>query len=288
MSTERREIKKIEQVGKNSILITFKGKNTGGSGGSGGVLGCLIGIILIGFMFFCISGYLVDSFKLNMYGKFSKEKFDISIVDKVETTRSSTRYKDGIVTAFELQLKNNSRLTVEFIEGKLVFCNKDNEQLAICSTILNLYAAPGEKASTVLYLECENNNSAIELNNTTIENLSATFEPTRIRFVFEDGGSSDKKYSVDPITVLQIGTTGKEPNKNNDSTDDANIDLLSEVKKVAGEDTLLPDNYLATDYTPNYQCYSFLDDKNYDAFYIFFKLMKKKTIPFILILSTNY
>ncbi len=131
--------------------------------------------------------------------RYSDDKFVLTIIDKPEPTEES-KYENGFITAFEINVKNNSRLSVMGIQGELVIYNASGDVLdtSVCSFDCNLESK--KEKSFIVNFDREYGEKAKELYYSDIEDLRATFSLTKV--IYE--GNKIKEYTVDPVVVLEL------------------------------------------------------------------------------------
>ena len=200
---------------------------------SGGSRPVKLGPVGCAFAILCILAVIVaslhftgvfDAISFETNAKKAGNKIEIQILAKTDAAEDS-QYDDGYVTAFEINVKNNSKLFVQSISGELVIYNVANKVLdsSICN--FNCYIDKNEESKLVLHLDRHSSNEAIELYSAQLNELSATFRIIQITFE----GYKTQEYTSEPVTILHLGVESGGQSSIEQSYQEA-VDLFNQGK----------------------------------------------------------
>lgn len=129
--------------------------------------------------------------------RYSDKNIVLTVVDKVEATEDS-RYADGYVTAFKINVENRSTLAVLCVEGKMIIYGPNGEELDSSKCTIKCDLSAGEEGSFVLNLD-RRGDAAQKLCYADQADLSATFELDLVKY----GNNRIKEYDVEPVSILE-------------------------------------------------------------------------------------
>lgn len=216
---------------------------------------------------------------------YSSKHFTIEVVSKTNDSYNDTLtpgyWQAGYFYTFEFVVTNDSPNAIKELSGTMDINNSNGKTLATTTINLTGELAAGEKGTWNVQVNVDRGDNAVEIWNSDFSELEITF---RIREItFENG--TEKRYNDTKNEVVHQATKKKQ--ENNGETSNANGEnednsLLGLVKNYAGNDAVLPDNYLSADYhVPDCGCYSDADNTYYNSYYVAIKVDEGNKDTFI-------
>ena len=217
---------------------------------------------------------IITTVKIVKNNGYAADNFSIAVVSKTNKDFNedlATGYTgSGYFYNFKFEITNNSPNTMKKLTGNMDINNSNGKTLASTKIYLSGELVADEKGTWNVEVNVAKGDKAIEIWNSDLSELEITFKIIEIEF--EDG--TIKRYTDTKNEVIHKATGTNKPNDDETSNDNGSSEsnsLLDLVKNYAGNDAILPDNYLSIDYhVPHCGCYSYKDNMYYDSYYILF------------------
>ena len=249
------------------------------------VIGVVITVI-VGIIFAIVLSVVLTN--KNKQKGYSADNFSIAVVSKTNDNYNES-LADGYVGSgyyytFKFDVTNDSPYDVSKIVGNMDINNAKGANLSSSTVTMTGKLKQHSMASWNIQLNVYKGEEAREIWNTDFEKLQITFKITSISF--EDGTikyyGDTRNVVVHEIDQSNLSTNNEEtsPSLLEETTKDERS-LIERVKDYAGENVILPDNYLTADYyTEDCGCYSYYDNDWHNSYYIFFTVSEDYHLSF--------
>ena len=223
----------------------------------------IAGVILISIT--ALSCFVTFSNSADLEPDFDPTTFISFEVDNITTNVGYSSYESTI----SFTLRNTSNVDVSYIYGEMTMYNGDDWVGTWNVYFSGDYKAGNSSTTRIEFTEMD----TADLYNTPYENLGITYRITTMRF----GDDWDEYTFNGKVMTLK---TGRASHKDDYAPEDNS--LASRVKKFAGNNAILPDDYQDTsEGVAGVDVTSYYNWKHYSAFYIMFLVPDRSSDTFV-------